>query len=445
MHKKIGERKRKELKIKAITEYIKILHGNLVKLRNSVKPKELYIKEIEEQLVTLDERRIKLTRINTQDMMLGSIPGIKYKRKILNTLYNFDKKLQKETLSNTSSRRSFGRPLVSKEFNEIQLYERHKKALRTKSSTLGEWMSNQIRCDIKTLIKICEIKIKSSTTTVAKGGHEINSISIKNIISSNSNTYKYRFNKYFCNLCYRHVFNNGQYCEYHSPELDSKTAMNSYQKETRKLQKVADYIISIHPITEILFFKDIPKTFIGTPSPYRTKHPDLDIVWETMFTHFKWEFPDSGKAAILEDHDLLRDPVHWFDWAIAFTQFLSDLPISKHKICWLPQHKNESQKKWLESISLVLDNYGVSQILNDPEYLFTAFTRYDQYLLICDLAEKRIISPEDQELHKNIRILYEEEGLSYLKIGNKLGVSQSQAGKIGKELGLVKAKAVKLQ
>ena len=362
--------------------------------------------------------------INLNDLL----PAIKsniLKNQTVTTLNRLDHLMSKTRFVDGLKKHSFGHPLLSDQLRTIELQEHHQKALKTRASTLGEWISEKVRGTIENSIEDCRgySKFWGPKSNKVHGCHEIENIllHIHTIIKADR-TRKPNLPPLFCKLCYRHSYQNGNYCEKHSPERNNKQAMKNYRKNTRLLQRAAKHIIKTKPHTELLF---------GDSST----SPDIEQVWNILQSWMSWKYPDSASSKILNDDTALSNNDKWRDWAIAFDRFIHDLPRARKHISNTAPLKLEDRSAWLSRIYNILDNYPINSILKEPQHLIASFARFDQYLLIQELGERKVGRPIKLELRSEISKL-RNQGLSYSEIGKTLNISKARAGKIGKELNL---------
>ena len=411
-------------------------------LKNS-KQKQLLvdIERLEQEIMEIKE---KLDKYNEIERNLNFIPSGEFKNEVVEALYLFDNALKTSNPTDTCFRDSFGRKTIYSHFHSIKLRERHIKTLRTKTRDFGEWMSTQTSCDIKSLTSISQDTIRSWETGSQnyETGSEIEDIldQIRRIISINTKYKRHIFLSYYCRLCFKPALGNGKYCSHHTPNPSIEKSYTSYRKGEKLLKNAAKQLFYRHPDTKETLFGIQPISSAEILSTNSKHTPYFDMVWLVLYTHENWEIPNSAYSPILDDYKALKCPNDWLDWAEAFSVFISDLPRLQKKFDSIKPLTQEKQFDWIQRLTKTLDYYNLQDISDETDNFLIDLCRYDQYLLIQELAKEPIPPPIDKELYENIRYLKVEEDLSIRKIAEKISIkkkiSKTKVGKIIKELGL---------
>jgi len=221
----------------------------------------------------------------------------------------------------------------------------------------------------------------------------------------------------FCRFCWRHPRDVAErlFCLEHVPERAnaSKPAdLSGYMAGRRFITRVAK-ILDPNAAAEEL----------KNPSEQFCKQ-----IWRTVKERQESEMTDrrSLNAAWLyiNNNESIFDTPDWQVLARHTDQYRQGLPRAKDQLQSIAPLQTESREEWLTRVLKMLDNLDAYEdLMREPGHILGLLLRYDQYLIA-----KGLLPPEQDTVavREQVRVL-RTEGLKYVEIGERLGITKQWA------------------
>jgi hypothetical protein len=221
----------------------------------------------------------------------------------------------------------------------------------------------------------------------------------------------------FCRFCWRHPRDVADrlFCLEHVPERANSSKpgdLSGYMAGRRFISRVAKIL---DPNTSAEELKN--------PSDHLCKK-----VWRTLKGMQESEMTDrrnlNAAWMYINDNEDTFDTPGWPVLARYVEQYRQGLPRAKDNLQSIAPLQTESREEWLARILRLLDNLDAyDDLIREPGHILGLLSRYDQYLIALGLLppeqNTEVIRAQSQILRK--------EGLKYVEIGERLGISKQWA------------------